>query len=257
MSQIFVLIFIALILVSATDAFAGRTSRKERKKVQAIKVMQENSEEVSILAGVDPLSSDSLKSISIDSTQVGDLGEDLLELANDEDTEVDFETFNMLWLAFVAEDEEDAYTDSGINKEEMMDFVMEWLGTPYRFGGDTKRSIDCSAFTRRAYREALDIELPRTAVYQYQFGVEIPENKLEFGDMIFFKTRNYAKITHVGIYLGDGLFAHASSKHGVTISKLEGYYRRKYKGARRLTIDDFKSLEIVTEEDEDPIKVGG
>lgn len=256
-SQIFVAIILILSFAS-TELYGGRQSRKDKRKVKAIKVIQENSEEVSILAGVDPLSSDSLKSLSIDTNQVGDLGEDPLELANDEDTEVDLETFNMLWLAFVAEDEEDTFTDSGINKEEMMDFIMDWLGTPYRFGGDSKRSIDCSAFIRRAYRQTLDIELPRTAVYQYQFGEEIPEENLQFGDLIFFKTRNYARITHVGIYLGDNLFAHASSKHGVTVSKLDGYYRRKYRGARRLTIDDFKNLEIVSEEeDENPEKVGG
>ncbi|MDC1068820.1 NlpC/P60 family protein [Candidatus Kapabacteria bacterium] len=256
-SQYFLVIFLVLSLF-ATDLIAGRQSRKERKKVEAIKIIQENSEEVSILAGVDPLSNDSLAAISIEENQVGDLGEDPLELANDEDTEIDFESFNMLWLAFVAEDEEDTFTENGIHKEELMDFVMDWLGTPYRFGGDSKRSIDCSAFTRRAFRTALDVELPRTAVYQYQFGQEISKDELELGDMIFFKTRRYAAITHVGIYLGDNLFAHASSSHGVTVSKLAGYYERKYKGARRLTLEDFRKLEVVSDDDDvPPFKVGG
>lgn len=256
MSQILIMLFVLLSFMSAE--LSAKYSRKEAKKNEAIKIIRENSEEVSILAGVDPLSSDSLQSLTVEENQIGDLGEDIEELEIEDDVEIDFETFNMLWLAFVAEDDEDIYTDNGIHKEEMMDFVMEWLGTPYRFGGDSPRGIDCSAFTRRAYRNILGIEIPRTANYQYAVGEEIPIEDLEFGDLVFFRTRYYAPITHVGIYLGDDLFAHASSRNGVTVSSLtSGYYSRKYRGAKRLTLDDFRELEIVTDENEEPTSVGG
>lgn len=241
--------FLIISIIISFNINLEARSKKERTKLEAIELIRENSTEVSVLAGIDPMCQDSLKDLQVDTTMIGDQGEDIDELLAEDDVEVDLETFSMLWLAYVSEDEEDEFTDNGIQKKEMMDFVMDWLGTPYKFAGDSKRRIDCSAFTRRAYRHALNVEIPRTAVYQYEYGDKIDREDLQFGDLVFFKTRNYARITHVGIYLADDLFAHASSSDGVTISSLNSsYYSRKYRGARRLGLKDIRELEIPLED---------
>lgn len=243
----FLILLLAIIIFSLN--LEARRSKKERTKQEAIELIREYSTEVSVLAGVDPMNQDSLQNLEVDTTNLGDEGEDLEELMAEDDVEVDLATFSMLWLAYVSEDEEDEFTDNGINKQEMMDFVMDWLGTPYKFAADSKRRIDCSAFTRRAFRHALNIEIPRTAYYQYQYGDKIERSDLEFGDMVFFKTRNYSSITHVGIFLGDDLFVHASSSDGVTVSSLNSsYYSRKYRGARRFKLDDIRQLELQLEQ---------
>jgi len=178
---------------------------------------------------------------------IGDAGEDLEELEeeNPDETPVDIATFRSLWLNYVDADGDDM-TSAGVEKQQLMNVILDWLGTQYRFGGSTRRGIDCSAFTRMLYEETAEIELPRTANVQYGVGQRIDKiEELQFGDLIFFKTRRYASITHVGMYLGDNLFAHASSRYGVTISSLEsGYYNSRFRGGSRLTDRDLAELAI-------------
>ncbi len=110
----------------------------------------------------------------------------------------------------------------------------QYLGTPYRFGGEGAAGIDCSSFVQQVYREH-QVDLPRTAREQIQLGTDVPEGDLRKGDLVFFQT--YASYpSHVGIYLGDGKMIHASSGKGeVTISDLNSdYYRHRYLGARRV-----------------------
>ena len=108
----------------------------------------------------------------------------------------------------------------------------EWIGIPYRWGGTTRRGIDCSAFVQQYVRKSLGIELPRTTATQVHRGTRISKGELQPGDLVFFRRRG---VRHVGVYLGDGDFIHASSSRGVTVSSLSSsYYTRHYWTARRI-----------------------
>jgi peptidoglycan DL-endopeptidase LytE len=110
-------------------------------------------------------------------------------------------------------------------------------GAPYRFGGDSVRGLDCSAFVKKMY-EIFEVQLPRCAREQFYAGPKVTKEDLLTGDLVFFKTMRYAKYpTHVGIYIGDGKFIHASSllKRGVKVDRLsDSYFSRTYTGAVRV-----------------------
>jgi len=127
--------------------------------------------------------------------------------------------------------------NSAVNRSELMREIINLLGIRYRYGGtDATRGLDCSAFTGTIYSRALGIRLPRSSNQQFRKGNTIKREELKIGDLVFFKTRRRnAPVSHVGIYIGQNLFAHASTKYGVVISSLEHpYYNRTYVGARRL-----------------------
>ena len=127
--------------------------------------------------------------------------------------------------------------NAAVNRPELMREIINLLGIRYRYGGtDATRGLDCSAFTGTIYSRALGIRLPRSSNQQYREGKTIKRDELKIGDLVFFKTRRRrAPVSHVGIYIGQSLFAHASTKYGVVISSLEHpYYNRTYVGARRL-----------------------
>ena len=113
-------------------------------------------------------------------------------------------------------------------------FAKKLLNIPYRFGGNTILGIDCSAYVKKVYG-LMGVTLPRTAREQFLEGQEIEKEELSVGDLVFFRT--YASFpSHVGIYLGNNLFIHASSKgKKVTIDNLETpYYLKRFIGAKRL-----------------------
>ncbi|MDL2215256.1 NlpC/P60 family protein [Dysgonomonas sp. OttesenSCG-928-M03] len=114
--------------------------------------------------------------------------------------------------------------------------VSLWLGTPYRYGGNTKKGTDCSGFVGQVYRRVYGKELERSSDNQAKKNVrEIRKGSLEPGDLVFFRTlRNSKKIDHVGIFLKNGRFIHASTSKGVIVSSLdEEYYRKNWqKGGR-------------------------
>jgi cell wall-associated NlpC family hydrolase len=121
-------------------------------------------------------------------------------------------------------------------REKILFEVVGFLETPYKYGGTSSNGIDCSSFTQNVFKNSLNVFIPRTAREQFKFGedVSIPE-KLKFGDLVFFNTSKKYYPGHVGIYLGDDLFAHASRSLGVTVSSLKGsYYLKRYVGARRI-----------------------
>ncbi len=120
-------------------------------------------------------------------------------------------------------------------REKMLMEVIKYLGTPYKYGGNTMAGMDCSAFTQILYRDVFNINLERSARLQYTQGSVVEKGEdLRVGDLVFFNTRKRVKPGHVGIYIGDNLFAHASTKKGVTITGLNyDYYYRTYMGARR------------------------
>jgi cell wall-associated NlpC family hydrolase len=120
-----------------------------------------------------------------------------------------------------------------LNTDKLNGAVNRLIGTPYRFGGDSERGMDCSAFTRRVYRSQ-NVELPRNSREQARVCASVAYPSVRTGDLIFFDTSINGSISHVGVYLGGGTFAHASSSHGVTKSSLkEKYYVKRFvKGGR-------------------------
>ena len=121
-------------------------------------------------------------------------------------------------------------------KEKMLMEIIKYLNTPYKFGGNSKNGMDCSAFTQAIFNDCASISLLRTAQDQYAEGVQVDDiSALKFGDLVFFDTRRSVKPGHVGIYLGDNLFAHASSKQGVTVSSItQDFYSQRFMGGRRI-----------------------
>jgi cell wall-associated NlpC family hydrolase len=124
-----------------------------------------------------------------------------------------------------------------VNRPELIREIVNLLGIRYHYGGtDATRGLDCSAFTGTIFSRALGKRLPRSSGQQFQVGSAVVRDDLKIGDLVFFHTlRRRANVTHVGIYVGEGLFAHASSKFGVIVSSLEHpFYKRAYVGARRI-----------------------
>jgi len=124
-----------------------------------------------------------------------------------------------------------------INKA-VVEFAIGLLGTEYRFGGQSIRGIDCSAFVQEVF-SMVGVNLPRTARYQAQFGTFVSRENLKPGDLLFFST--YAKFpSHVGIYIGEGKMIHASSAGGkVIISNIDkDYYLRHFLFAKRIFFYD-------------------
>jgi hypothetical protein len=113
--------------------------------------------------------------------------------------------------------------------------IYQWLGTPHQDGGTSKRGTDCSYFVQSVYQEAYGIALNRNSRAMYEEDVRtIRKEDLREGDLVFFNT-NGNGISHVGIYLRNNMFAHASSSRGVIVESLESpYYRKNYAGSGRV-----------------------
>jgi lipoprotein Spr len=124
---------------------------------------------------------------------------------------------------------------SATSNMKLFDFVYEWIGTPYRFGGGTKKGIDCSGFTKQLYSQVFNVDIKRNSRDIFSMVSPVKKDELKEGDLVFFKIHSRS-ISHVGIYLGNNRFAHASS-HGVAVSSLDdSYYSRYfYKGGRVLS----------------------
>jgi len=111
-------------------------------------------------------------------------------------------------------------------QNDLLKSYSHWKGTKYELGGDSPSGMDCSALTRRVYREVYGYELPRQTVQQIKVGAHIPRENLKPGDIVFFKPEDTNN--HTAVYLGDSLFINASSSKGVVISTLENTYWNKY-----------------------------
>ncbi|MFD0794609.1 C40 family peptidase [Mucilaginibacter litoreus] len=143
---------------------------------------------------------------------------------------------------------------SATSNMKLFHFVYDWIGTPYRFGGSSRKGIDCSAFTKQLYSDVFNLSLRRSSRDMFSMVNPISKDDLKEGDLVFFKIHS-RKISHVGIYLGNNRFAHASSR-GVAISNLdEAYYKRYfYKGGRILESfkDEFSSSKSSEKFEEEP-----
>jgi lipoprotein Spr len=114
----------------------------------------------------------------------------------------------------------------------LFQFIEEWWSTSYRYGGTGKNGIDCSALTGLLLSSVYGVSLPRTAREQYAKSKKVKREDLIEGDLVFFNTRG--GVSHVGVYLTNDYFVHASTSNGVTISSLnDNYYRKKYIGGGR------------------------
>ena len=120
-----------------------------------------------------------------------------------------------------------------VKNTKMFEFIDDWYGTPYRLGGTTKKGIDCSAFSQFLFASVYGLSIPRTAREQYNLTSRISRTQLNEGDLIFFNTRG--GISHVGVYLQNNKFVHASTSGGVMISDIfDEYWAKKFVGVGRL-----------------------
>lgn len=118
-------------------------------------------------------------------------------------------------------------------KDSLLDVYKVWKGVPYRLGGNGFNGIDCSAFVQVAYRDAVNVDIPRTTTMQSAIGKEIDYDEVQIGDLAFFKTTRTTK--HVGVYIGNKQFMHASTSKGVIISRLDNpYWAAKFWHFRRV-----------------------
>jgi lipoprotein Spr len=108
----------------------------------------------------------------------------------------------------------------------LYDFIFDWIGKPYRFGGESKNGIDCSAFARELYARVMGEYLPRNSRQQFKYVQTIKKEELQTGDLVFFKIKT-RDISHVGVYLSDNKFIQ-SSKSGVNVASLDHPYWNKY-----------------------------
>ncbi|MEY8708023.1 NlpC/P60 family protein [Bacteroides faecichinchillae] len=126
-----------------------------------------------------------------------------------------------------------------INLEDNHKLYMEsadWIGVPYRGGGDSKRGTDCSGLTYQVYRKVYRTQLPRNTEDLKKKSYKVSKRNLREGDLVFFTSRNSGKkVAHVGIYLKNGKFIHASTSKGVIVSNLnEDYYTKHWISGGRI-----------------------
>lgn len=120
-----------------------------------------------------------------------------------------------------------------LTNKKLIEYVHQWWAVPYRIGGNSKEGIDCSAFVQGITNEAFGVSLPRTSREQADYCKEIPKQELKEGDLVFFASGR--SISHVGMYISNNKFVHASTSMGVVISDLdEAYWSRRFVKAGRL-----------------------
>ncbi|MGZ9899925.1 C40 family peptidase [Shewanella gaetbuli] len=118
------------------------------------------------------------------------------------------------------------------NEKSLSAFYQQWKGTPYRFGGLSKRGLDCSGLVYLAYQDILGERVGRTVKSQQSLGKEVARANLQIGDLVFFRVNRNTR--HVGVYMGNNQFLHVSTKKGVIISALDNpYWAPKYKFSKR------------------------
>lgn len=117
----------------------------------------------------------------------------------------------------------------------LMAEASKWIGSPYLYGGTKKSGVDCSGFVMNIYLDALESKLPRSSRDQQAYCSAIKKSDLKPGDLVFFATGSDSdRVSHVGVYIGDGRMVHASSSRGVIITDITtNYYVKHYHSSGR------------------------
>lgn len=129
-------------------------------------------------------------------------------------------------------------SQDAIKNIKLYTFIDQWMHTPYKWGGTSKKGIDCSAFIQLLLTEVYGISIPRTSVQQFlmqQVEQFSSKNHLSEGDLVFFKTIDNTIVSHVGLYLQNRMFINSSSSKGVSIACLDDpYWKKRYVAAGRV-----------------------
>ena len=131
----------------------------------------------------------------------------------------------------------DSSSSTSSSASKVISLAKSLLGKPYVWGAQGPSSFDCSGFTYYVFKNAANVTLPRVSKDQSKYGTYVSKSNLKIGDLIFFDTdgSNNGNVSHVGIYLGNNEFIHASSTKGkVVISQMSSYYNSAYVNARRV-----------------------
>jgi cell wall-associated NlpC family hydrolase len=140
------------------------------------------------------------------------------------------------WVSFQTDDYSwtspaDLGRPSG-SESELRTVAESYLKVPYRYGGSTRKGMDCSGFVQQVFDEAYKMRLPRSSAAMARYGKDVDKDELQPGDLVFFKT---LRINHVGIYMGEGYFIHSQSGLGVTYTRLDApYFSSHYAEAKRV-----------------------
>ncbi|QJX47102.1 C40 family peptidase [Hymenobacter taeanensis] len=121
------------------------------------------------------------------------------------------------------------------DNKDLLATVVSWLGTPYRYGSNSKSGTDCSGFVTRVFKEVYGITLQRSSRSMFEKVKHVQKAEMQTGDLVFFRRGPGQPIYHVGIYLKDGKFAHSACGGGVMVSSLhQAYYSRNFYAAGRV-----------------------
>jgi cell wall-associated NlpC family hydrolase len=116
---------------------------------------------------------------------------------------------------------------NGTEDQKLISCMASWLGVPYKYSGETRQGTDCSGMVMAIYKEVYKKDLFRSSMEQMKNVTLIKKEELKTGDLVFFKIGG-DKVTHVGIYIGENKFIHASTQRGVVINSLEEEYFKKW-----------------------------
>lgn len=138
--------------------------------------------------------------------------------------------------ALSSQTQQTAVVSRGEGRSGISSYALNLLGKKYVWGASGPSTFDCSGFTRYVYKSAAGTELPHNSTAQSTVGTTVEKSNLAVGDLVFFTTDRSGKVNHAGIYVGNGMFAHASSAKGkVIVSDLKsGFYSETYKWGKRI-----------------------
>ena len=128
--------------------------------------------------------------------------------------------------------------DDGVFTQDstLNNFILKWLGKPYKLGGKTEKGIDCSQFNKRLYQDVYNLTLENVCYKQWNQTGRIKRDSLSTGDLLFFRSKSSPSGWHCGVYIGNTYFVHAANKfEGVRISSInEPRYSRTFRGGGRV-----------------------